>query len=77
MTRIPMLSFMMRWQMMTYQTSLPRIRFGQAIPQEACEKLADVLCKDQDLRQLYLEALTMFGKERFSKNHDEISEEIF
>ncbi|KAB8219920.1 hypothetical protein BDV33DRAFT_204035 [Aspergillus novoparasiticus] len=50
---------------------------GFHVPQEACEKLAEVLCKDPDLHQLYSKALTMFEKERFSKDHDEILERFF
>ncbi|QKX53367.1 uncharacterized protein TRUGW13939_00445 [Talaromyces rugulosus] len=50
---------------------------GLHVSREACEKLAEVLCKDIDLRTLYLEALTLLGKGRFSKNHDQILKRFF
>nr|WHF58366.1 hypothetical protein [Aspergillus sp.] len=55
-----------------------RSSFGSLpIYQEASKKLADMLCADTELRRLYQEAVAALGRERFSKNHDNILKRFF
>ncbi|KAL4810467.1 hypothetical protein BDV18DRAFT_131068 [Aspergillus unguis] len=50
---------------------------GWPIYREASRKLTLALCADKDLGRLYEEAVAALGRERFSKNHDNILKRFF
>ncbi|KAK6504766.1 hypothetical protein TWF481_006705 [Arthrobotrys musiformis] len=47
------------------------------ISQKTCEKLAEILCSDPELRRLYFEALEELGEDNFNKIYDNLLKQFF